>query len=80
MIFFFCFIDRFVSCLPCQSSIEAYSTVSCGNQMDNGVISVISNLNGGDTKVIQQSLPLSFTNVGLSIHKSSIDKDDDITV
>jgi len=64
LVFNLCFINRLIPGLSINFSlIEALSPISCGNHMNNAVISVVSDLHSGHTKVIHQTLPLSSRNI-----------------
>ena len=46
--------------------------------MNDCIVPVISDLDGRHAHIIQQRLPLPFSDVGRAVHKASIDKDHNV--
>lgn len=77
-IFFSGFLNGFVSSVICGTIVKFFSAISRCHQMQYSIISLVSELNSSHSKLIHETLPLNFINIGGSVHQTSINQNNSL--
>lgn len=69
------FLNSFVPCIISGTIIELLSTIRSCYQMEDSIVPLVSELYGGYTKLIHETLPLDLVHVSTPVHETSINQD-----